>query len=430
VFATRGEAIRAIQEIETRRRAESSQAVRRLLNPRRSVLGRLLIGWLVALLVLATVCFVTLQSAPDSQSARAILLITVSAALLLIATSFVTSAVLFFRVIKPLRRMEGIARQLVTGGYVEPVTAGGPDEVGSLARALNETAEQLRRDLERLSGLYHISLMMGTGTEVSRACELLTRKIARLLGAEMCLILLCDERKQRLSAQLPGYGVSDDQAQLLRSRLDECGIVASVLKTGEPYLTNDAAAEMPGVREMLAVPLQAGELTLGSLAVMNKAGGFLEEDKQLVMIFASQAAHLLANAQLLEKERLMTQQLIASERLAAVGELVAGVAHEVRNPLFGIMTTLGALSRKLDDREAVRPFLDVVNMEVGHLNYLMEQLLEHSRPITFDATASDIREVIREAIAEFRPQAEAGGVTLSCDCPEQVPALRFDRRKM
>src|SRR5581483_10935623 len=85
VFATRGEAIRAIQEIETRRSAESSQAVGRLLNPRLSMLRRLLIGFLVALLVLATLFFITLQSAPDSQSAPAILLITVSAAQLLIA---------------------------------------------------------------------------------------------------------------------------------------------------------------------------------------------------------------------------------------------------------------------------------------------------------------------------------------------------------
>src|SRR5207302_951746 len=148
--------------------------------------------------------------------------------------------------------------------------------------ALNETARQLRRDLERLSGLYHISLLMGTGTEVSRVGELLTRKIARLLQAEMCILLFYEESEQGLTAQLPGYGISDEQLRLLRSNTEEQSIAAHVVRTGEPYLTNAAAsdplisrveAEQFGVRELLAVPLQAGERTFGTLEVMNKSGG-------------------------------------------------------------------------------------------------------------------------------------------------------------
>lgn len=47
-----------------------------------------------------------------------------------------------------------------------------PDEVGRLARSLNEAAGALRRDIDRLSGLYHISLMMGTGTGFSKICKI------------------------------------------------------------------------------------------------------------------------------------------------------------------------------------------------------------------------------------------------------------------
>jgi signal transduction histidine kinase len=425
-FATRAEAIRAIHEVENRSRGEVAASVWSVLNPARSIMGRLLAVWSVALLALFAIYLTSWNSH-------------LAAPLLFLSAMLGSGAVLFSNVVAPLLQMERFARRLVGGGPLEPLKIASRDETGRLALALNETAKQVRRDIQRLSGLYHISLLMGTGTEASRIAELLTRKIARLLDAEMCVILLYDEHEQSVYAQQPGYGVSDEQLRLLRSKLGGKSIAAWVIKTGEPYLTNDAAndplinraaADLLGAREMLAVPLQAGESTFGALEVINKPGGFLEEDRQLVTIFASQAAQILANAQHLEKERQLAQHLITSERLAAIGELVAGVAHEVRNPLCGITTTLSALARKLEDREAVRPFLDVINTEVDHLNHLMEQLLEHSSPARLSAEAADIREVIHEAIAEFRTQAEARKIDLSCDLTVAAPGMRLDRRKM
>lgn len=422
IFASREAAIRAIQEIEDRRadRQEIRQADRESsalnwFDPRRSVIGKLMAVWfLTALFLLA-----------DSGVSWA-------AVVVFIAAACVTALVAHFKVVRPLRRMESFARQMVGGGGMEPLIVESEDEAGQLAQALNGTAKQLRHDIERLSGLYHISLMMGTGTETDKIGELLTRKIARLLDAEMCVILLYDEREKVISAQLPGFGVNEGTLRQLRSELSGKSIATWVFNTGESYLTNDAGndpiisrevAAALGVREMLAVPLQAGERRLGTLEVMNKPGGFLEEDKQLVTIFAAQAAQLLANAQLF-------QQSLANERLAAVGELVTGFAHEVRNPLCGITTTLSALERKLEDRETVKPFVEVVKSEADRLNQLMERLLEHSRPVKLSGELTDIRDIINEAIAEFSEKAESLGVRLHFDSTESTSKLRLDRLKM
>ena len=183
-------------------------------------------------------------------------------------------------------------------------------KLGQLANTINEAALQLQQEIERLSGLYHISLMMGTGAEVSQICELLTRKIARLLGAEICVILLYDESQGCIRAQVPAYGMDDQQLLTLRFSPEETSIATRVFMTGEPYLTNDArkdpllSAKAAGnIREILAVPLKASEHMLGIIEVINKQGGFLEEEKRLVTIFATQAAHLLRNAQLFEQVR-------------------------------------------------------------------------------------------------------------------------------
>jgi len=560
IFTTREEAIRAIRELEQRspvKRVVSSWA---RLDPRRSILGKLLAGWLTGFLFLLLVYLALVFQASSPEQLRTLHVFGAMAAVSLLIVALVSVFVLHTAVIRPLMQMDGLARSLVVGNAFEPVKVTNDDEVGNLMRVFNEAAQQLRKEIERLSGLYHISLMMGTGAGVSTICELLTRKIARLLGADKCVILLSDEKEQLIYAQLPAYGVSDQHVQSLRSPLAERNIATWVYKTGEPYLNNNiaadsliskTAADLLGVSAILAVPLQAGEISLGTLEVMNKAGGFIEDDKRLVTIFASQAAHLIANAQLFEQvkeseeryrqifesaldglyrstpegrlvtvnpalasmlgcngpedliganliqdffvdpsdsahileevrthglaldvecelrrrraggesvsarisiravtdaasheqyhlgivrdvteQKRLSEQLIISKQLAVVGELVAGVAHEVRNPLCGITTTLSALARQLKDRETVQPFLNVIMTEADHLNRLMEELLEHSRPSRPDNHPTDIRELVRELIGEWSGQAEAKGIRLAFEHPDVLPNLRLDRRKM
>jgi len=554
IFATRDEAIRAIQELKDRSRAGQKISGRWTFSPRRSLFGKLAVGWLVLLFILVLSYFLgRFWVGPEQQ--QLLLVATVAAMSWLLAAALVSCAIMVVSVIRPLRQMEEIAGRLSMGGVIEPMEVTRHDEVGQLAQTINEAARQLQQEIERLSGLYHISLMMGSGAEVSQICELLTRKIARLLDAEICVILLYDEGEEHMLAQVPAYGMEEAALLSLQFELDENSVATRVFRTGEAYMTNDAVQDpllstkaAGNIRQLLAVPLKAGQQMLGTLEVINKQGGFLEEEKRLVTIFASQAAHLLSNAQLFERlreseeryrqifenavdglyrsspsgelvtinpalalmlgyqtpeeldginiiedlvldqptrsrlvgqladsgqivdvecdlrrrsgepmparlsirvvtdgtdkqvfhlgivkditeQKRLAQQLIISERLAVVGELVAGVAHEVRNPLFGITTTLSALARSLEDRSAVQPFIDVVMTEVSRLNYLMEQLLEHSRPIRLDADLSALRLVIEEVAEEFRSPAKEKGVTLTIEHYE-ASGPRVDRRKM
>ncbi|MBI1762054.1 MAG: GAF domain-containing protein, partial [Acidobacteria bacterium] len=350
IFATRAEAIRAIQEIETHLQAATEDSRWTLFNPRRSLLAQLLAGWLALLMILLVAGVVT------QISTGALML----AALLWLGGATFTTAFHYFKVLRPVRQVERMTRQLATGSHYDPVTVAGQDEISRLAALLNETAGQLHSDIERLSGLYHISLLIGAGNDASRVCELLTRKVARLLGAEMCILLFYDEASRQLRAQTPGYGVSDEKLSRLQTGLHQPSIVAHVLKTGEPYLTNDAASDphisraaaaLLGVREMLAAPLQAGEQHLGSLAVLNKAGGFLEKDRQLAMIFAAQAAQLLAHVKLF-------QQMILSERMAAVGFITPAESDLAMHEPIALASRKGSFVAAQYYVEHVRRILD------------------------------------------------------------------------
>ena len=114
----------------------------------------------------------------------------------------------------------------------------------------------------------------------------------------------------------------------------------------------------------------------------------------------------------------------------ATGKLISGVAHEVRNPLFGISTTVRALANELGNKEELKPFLDIVTSETSRLNRLMEELLNYSRPVKIDKNPSDIGEIIREVMGRYRNVPEGDEVNVQLFGSENIPPINVDRNKI
>lgn len=124
------------------------------------------------------------------------------------------------------------------------------------------------------------------------------------------------------------------------------------------------------------------------------------------------------------------EQLIESEKMASTGKLISGVAHEVRNPLFGISTTVRALANELGNKEDLKPFMDIVTSETTRLNRLMEELLNYSRPVKIDKNPSDIGEIIREVIGHYNNLPDGKQVTIHLFGAENIPPINVDRNKV
>jgi PAS domain S-box-containing protein len=132
-----------------------------------------------------------------------------------------------------------------------------------------------------------------------------------------------------------------------------------------------------------------------------------------------------------EEERLlMLEKLRRSEVMSAMGALVGGVAHEVRNPLFGISATLDAFEARFGDRAEFRGYLAALRREAERLGLLMEDLLDYGRPQSLDLTRTGVGALLDEAAADTASAAEEAGVTVERRLSEDLPAILADRTRI
>ena len=126
----------------------------------------------------------------------------------------------------------------------------------------------------------------------------------------------------------------------------------------------------------------------------------------------------------------LQERLRRSETMSAMGALVAGVAHEVRNPLFGISATLDAFESKFKRRTEYRRYLEVLRERVGRLNELMRQLLDYGKPPRLDFAEVCPREVVAAAVAACVPLADQAGIEVAQAAETGLPRLMADRGRV
>lgn len=124
-----------------------------------------------------------------------------------------------------------------------------------------------------------------------------------------------------------------------------------------------------------------------------------------------------------------TAHLIQRERLAALGELAAAIAHEVRNPLAGLKTSLQVLARRLGDHDA-RSFGADVQKEVDRLNALVSSLLDYARPARAKPVSVPIPTILDQALPLVKKSLDQHGIRLVQEIGTPAPRAFADPQQM
>ena len=129
-----------------------------------------------------------------------------------------------------------------------------------------------------------------------------------------------------------------------------------------------------------------------------------------------------ANRELRESQ----QHLRRADRLSALGEIAAGLAHEIQNPLAGVKGALEIIASRVSHGTPEAEFADIGVKELGRLEGLVSEFLTYARPHEPALRPSDIHDAVERVAALLRPEAERKGVAVVFERPVTVPPVSLD----
>ena len=120
------------------------------------------------------------------------------------------------------------------------------------------------------------------------------------------------------------------------------------------------------------------------------------------------------------------ERLILAERLSSLGELTAGVAHELRNPLAGIKINTQILSRKKDLPEMEKKLLSSTQEGIEKIQKIVDDMLHFAKPKASHFEEEEINGVVKESLAILQTKLKKGNITSAFEKGQRLPRLFID----
>jgi signal transduction histidine kinase len=305
------------------------------------------------------------------------------------------------------------------------------------AHALHHAAlsSDLSRRKAELGTLIEVGQDIAASLELDEVLRRVARQAARLMRAKVCSLMLIDEVEQTLRIRAT-YGASRMYTE--RPALDlHASLIGEVACTGTPIAVLDVREEAryqgmemartEGLCSLLCVPLKIHPRVIGVLSVYTaKRRRFREEEVEFLSALAAQSATAIENARLYQTMLDTQERMRQSERLAALGGMAVGLAHEVRNPLHTMQLLVYAMQH---DSPPPGPFsrdLEVIQNEIARLALLVDQCLDVARPWPPEVKPQKLQEIMEETLLLVSAEANRCGIRLRKSWPPEFPPVWVD----
>ncbi|HEX7621358.1 MAG TPA: ATP-binding protein [Anaerolineales bacterium] len=298
-------------------------------------------------------------------------------------------------------------------------------------------------------------------TDVRHVAQIAAELLAQDIKYELIVVAVIRGPKKELQVA----GISGSEAGVIQKGLKyigsarEDGIVKRVAATGESELVNDVRQDSAYLRipdwdagSEMCVALKDGDLSFGIIDIESRRKkAFSNNDLLVLESLAGIIASVISNVgqnqkqQMTEKrlsatqaelqehiaaQRMAERRLVQAAKLAAVGEMAAGIAHELNNPLTTVCGFTELTLEEVPSDSRLHADLELVLREAHRATEVVRRLLDFARQSESERTRSNINEIVEEVLALVNHLFQTGGVQLITEFPNGLPLVSVDRNQV
>ncbi len=313
--------------------------------------------------------------------------------------------------------------------------------------------EDAQRRLGQATALLEMANVLNSTIELKSLLKNIAQRTAQAVGVDRCSIFLCqaDGTLRAVMSQFadghPDLELWTGFKTISQRRAEEIKALSEAIRLAQPVLIEDAVTselvpdwwvEMFAIKNMVVVPLIQKDIAVGVLHLSNTVAKrpIGEDQIALARTIATQVALVIDNARLYDQVRGQLQQLretqaqlLQAGKLAAVGQLVAGVAHELNNPLAIVMGQANLLKFKSPD-PLVADKAEKILRGAARAARIVKELQTFARPHPAQLTAVQLTDVLGRVVALRQETCRVSGILVEKEISPGVPPVWADAQQL
>ncbi|MBM4350671.1 MAG: GAF domain-containing protein [Deltaproteobacteria bacterium] len=359
---------------------------------------------------------------------------------------------------KELARREGLVSMLSVPMCIKEKVIGVINCYTSYPRTFSKSEEEMLSTVANQAAICIENSGLMETLDIDEILRLVLEGVIKNIGFDRARLYLVNEKRDLLECKM-AVGVDVEKIKGIELPLDpEASIVSRSVMEKKPYIIPDARMDPrvnPVLKEkfnlhsLVVIPLFTKERVLGAIAADHTEPGrrLTKETLDSVMTFAQQAGLAIQNASMYQELKNFSRQmeekiqkttadlrkteaqLIRSEKLAALGQLAAGIAHEIRNPLTSINILIHSLRERLPSENSQQEDLKVIEEEIHRMNEIVDQFLRFAKPAPPFFEKTDVLSIVEETLQLLRLQAEKQRIAVEREF-QALPMILIDPEQM